>query len=111
MTPELFELATKHYVDPSGTEIDLAEDLARIKSLRRLMTRIILDGDIKERLIINHLIVLYNVFDPPFVNYLLKTSFKDESYTILNTFLIYLRRSLDVVHVDDDLLAYLKAKV
>jgi len=38
------------------------EDLRRIKYIKKLITRYVITGDLKERLILNHLIILQNVF-------------------------------------------------
>lgn len=40
------------------------EDLRRIKYIKKLITRYAVTGDLKERLILNHLIILQNVFGP-----------------------------------------------
>ena len=55
--------AAKHYDNPQchSTE-EFIEDLKRIKYIKKLITRYISDGDLKERLILNHLIILSNVF-------------------------------------------------
>lgn len=104
-------LARRYYLDTSGTEEDLLEDLTRIKFIKRLVTRYSEKRMLKERLILNHIIVLYNVFHSDFVLYLLKKSFQGDSWVIVNTFLVYLRRSLDVNSVDPVLLHYLKTRV
>ena len=41
---------------------EFVEDLNRIKYIKKLITRYVENGDLKERLILNHIIVLYNVF-------------------------------------------------
>jgi hypothetical protein len=55
----------KHYDNPQcqSTE-EFLEDLKRIKYIKKLITRYIETGELKERLILNHLIVLSNVFRP-----------------------------------------------
>ena len=54
-----------HYDNPQyySTE-DFMEDLNRIKYIKKLLTRYIEKGELKERLILNHIIVLNNVFGP-----------------------------------------------
>jgi hypothetical protein len=55
--------AAKYYENPNGVgEKEFMEDLGRIKSIKRLFARYKEKNDINERLIMNHLIVLYNVF-------------------------------------------------
>ena len=55
----------KHYDNPqcSGTE-EFYEDLKRIKYIKKLFTRYEITGELKERLILNHIIILNNVFGP-----------------------------------------------
>ena len=43
---------------------DFMEDLNRIKYIKKLITRYVEKGELKERLILNHIIVLNNVFGP-----------------------------------------------
>lgn len=43
---------------------EFAEDLNRIKYIKKLVTRYVENGDLKERLILNHIIVLNNCFGP-----------------------------------------------
>lgn len=65
LTEKNFSLyAAKFYEDPNCIDIlDFQQDLDRIKYLKRLFRRYEEKGDLKERLILNHLVVLYNVFD------------------------------------------------
>lgn len=43
---------------------DFYEDLNRIKYIKKLITRYVENGDLKERLILNHIIILNNCFGP-----------------------------------------------
>ena len=54
--------AAKHYENPNGDQIEFQEDLNRIKYIKRLFRKYTDGGELRERLILNHLIVLYNVF-------------------------------------------------
>ena len=55
--------AIKHYDNPScGGIKEFEDDLKRLRYIKRLIGRYKATGDIKERLIINHIVVLYNVF-------------------------------------------------
>ena len=55
--------AMKHYTNPHCRGVDeFQEDLNRIKYLKRLIRRYISSGELKDRLILNHIIVFYNVF-------------------------------------------------
>lgn len=55
----------KHYMNPQcqSTE-EFVEDLKHIKYIKKLLTRYIDKGDLKERLILNHLMILNNLFGP-----------------------------------------------
>lgn len=57
--------AAKNYDNKSSSTVEFYDDLSRFKYLKRLFSRYIETGDLKERLILNHLIVLYNVFGVP----------------------------------------------
>lgn len=55
--------AAKHYDNPHCYDtLEFYEDLNRFKYIKRLFNRYEESGELKERLIINHLIILYNVF-------------------------------------------------
>ena len=55
----------KHYDNPQCKNLDeFNEDIKRIKYIKKLLTRYIQTGDLKERLILNHLVILNNVFGP-----------------------------------------------
>jgi len=83
--------ASKHYNNPQC--IDVAEfysDLARIKYIKRLLRRYKQSGEIQERLVLNHLIVLYNVFGIPAANKMIFFKIEPELWPSVKTFLIYL---------------------
>lgn len=55
--------AAKHYDNPQCFDtIEFYEDLKRFKYIKRLFNRYVEDGDLKERLILNHIVVLFNLF-------------------------------------------------
>lgn len=55
--------AAKHYDNPHCYDtVEFYEDLNRFKYIKRLLNKYQEGGELKERLIINHLIVIYNVF-------------------------------------------------
>jgi hypothetical protein len=55
-------LAAKAYVKPGAVMSEFEEDMNRVLYLKRLLTKYYSTGTLKDRLIMNHLIVLYNVF-------------------------------------------------
>lgn len=66
------------------------EDFNRIKYVKRLLGRYIKEGELKERLILNHLISFYNVFDIEAANRMLWLRVQDECKPALKTFLVFL---------------------
>ena len=57
--------AAKSYDNPNCIDVlEFHSDLDRIKYVKRLFRRYVQTGDMKERLVINHLVVIYNVFQP-----------------------------------------------
>lgn len=66
LTEGNFQLfAMKAYINPHCTDVlEFHDDLKRIRYIKRLFRKYKQTGDLKERLIINHLVVLYNTFEP-----------------------------------------------
>lgn len=82
--------AAKSYESPHLLQTEFDEDLKRIKYIKRLLRKYRVDGDCKERLILNHIIILSNVFGvEPTVN-MLFLKVDQEDYPALKTFLIFL---------------------
>lgn len=82
--------AMKAYDKPNCIMSEFEEDLKRIKYVKRLMKRYRVTGDLKERLILNHLIVLANVFGVEASVRMLFYRFDREDFDILKTFLLFL---------------------
>lgn len=84
--------AIKNYDNPSCTGMsELEDDLKRFKYLKRLFNRYEKTGDPNERLIINHLILLYNVFGN-FTTQMLFFKLEEKYWSNLKTFLVFLDR-------------------
>jgi hypothetical protein len=84
-----FLYAAHHYLNPCVDEQEFLDDLSRIKNLRRLFGRYEKHGELKERLIINHLMVLYNVFEHKALTRMLAFKLYDQLH-ILKPFLMLL---------------------
>lgn len=82
--------AIKAYNKPNCVMSEFYEDLKRIKYVKRLFIKYYNDKEIKERLVINHLIVLYNVFGAQAATRILFYRVDEKHYAILKTFLIFL---------------------
>ncbi len=63
VTHENFQLvAAKHYDDIAATDLDFQEDMRRFLLIKRLLNSYRKTGDLKYRLILNHIIIIMNVF-------------------------------------------------
>jgi len=84
--------AAKHYYNPRFSDIDeFYEDLKRFKYVKRLVNRYLDDKDLSERLILNHLIVIFNAFGiEPSVN-MLKVKLDERHWPVIKPFLIFLK--------------------
>lgn len=83
--------AAKFYISPHYIEQEFFSDLKRIKYTKRLIQKYRLSGELKERLILNHIIMVYNVFDTEACTRMLFLKVKKYDYSALKTFLVYLR--------------------
>jgi hypothetical protein len=84
--------AIKHYENPSSmTREDFDEDMKRFKYLKRLLKRYVRGGSLRTHLIINHLIILYNVFGEA-ATPLLFFKMEREYWSILKTLLVFLNK-------------------
>lgn len=92
LTNKNFELfASQNYNNPECCEIEeFKDDLRRFKYLKRLLRRYEMTGDLQERLILNHIIVIYNVFGIKAANRMMWFKVEEEHYSALKTFLVFL---------------------
>jgi hypothetical protein len=82
--------AVQHYRNPHCTGVkDFKDDLARLKYIKRLLNKYNRCGELNERLLLNHIILLYNVFGTEATN-LLFFKIERKSWSALKTFLVYL---------------------
>ena len=80
--------------------IDIEEfydDLKKIKYIKRLFNIYLNDGQLKERLILNHLIIFYNVFPIQAGTRILFYKIEEQFWPMLKTFLIFLDRMPDKI--------------
>ena len=84
--------AIKFYNNPHAvTKEDFEDDLKRIKYIKRLLKRYKNTGVLKTHLILNHLTVLFNVFDDA-ATPLLFYNLEEELWQAIESFLIFLSR-------------------
>ena len=84
--------AMQHYDNPQCVEVEeFNDDLRRIKYIKRLFNQYDMDGVLKERLILNHIIVFFNVFQTRAATRILFFKIEEKFWPMLKTFLFYLR--------------------
>lgn len=92
------EFAVKHYSNPRCLSADeFFEDLNRFKYIKRLLNRYERTGVVQEKLVINHLISIFNVFDIPAATEMSYARTKESTWPALKTFLLF----LDYVHPEN----------
>jgi len=83
--------AIKHYDNPHCKGIDeFYDDLKRFKYLKRLFRKHCAGKGLKERLILNHIIVIYNLFGPEAATKMLFYKIEKKFWSQLKTFLVFL---------------------
>ena len=108
--------AIKHYENPqSVTTDDFYDDLKRIRWIKKLLKKYKNEGELKTHLLINHFIILYNVFGDaatPMLFYKLEKDY----WSVLKTFIVYLQRfpeypitKIHEIPLDDDCLKTLNS--
>lgn len=97
MTEKLTEnnfllFAMHHYDNPQcHSVVEFEEDMKRFLYLKKLFTRYSQNGELRERLILNHIIVLYNIFGEAATT-MLFYKLEEKYWRSLVTFLVYLDR-------------------
>ena len=95
----LIEFAAHYYRNPGCLSVEeFFQDIARFKYVKRLLNRYHRTGVVQERLLINHLILIYNVFDSAAATEILFQRCDEETYPALKSCLIYLNRIEDKTH-------------
>ena len=90
--------AMKEYNDIQCTDIEeFYDDLKKIKYIKRLFNIYKNTGQLKERLILNHLIVFYNVFPIQAGTRILFYKIEKSFWPMLKTFLIFLDRMPETI--------------
>ena len=90
--------AMREYINVQCIDIEeFYDDLKKIKYIKRLFNAYKNNGQLKERLILNHLIIFYNVFNVPAGTRILFYKIEKDFWPMLKTFLIYLDRMPDKI--------------
>ena len=84
--------AMQHYDNPQCVEVEeFNDDLRKIKYIKRLFNQYFLGGELKERLLLNHIIVFFNVFQTKAATRILFFKLEDKFWPVLKPFLFYLQ--------------------
>lgn len=86
------EYAVKNYRNPNCVSVlEFLDDLKTIKYIKRLINKYAVQHELKERLILNHIISLSNVFGVEATVNMLYYKIENHHHDILNAFLIFLK--------------------
>ena len=89
--------AIKAYDKPNCIMSEFSEDMKRFNYLKRLFRRYRKHNELRERLVLNHLVVLNNVFGPEVMTRLLFYEMAESDYPQLKTYLLFLSCMPEVV--------------
>ena len=85
------EYAVSNYLNPNCISVlEFLDDLKIIKYIKRLINKYVDKSELKERLILNHIISLSNVFGVEATVNMLRFKIDSENHDVLNAFFIYL---------------------
>jgi hypothetical protein len=89
--------AMHHYDNPQcHSLVEFEEDMKRFLYLKKLLSRYKNNGELRERLILNHIIVLYNIFGDAATR-MLFYKIEESNWDALTTFLVYLNRMPETI--------------
>lgn len=85
------QYAMSVYTNPSCTGMrEFVEDISRIKYIKRLLRRYKKTGELRDQLLLNHFIILSNVFGKQGACRLLFFKVEPDLYSDIKTFMVYL---------------------
>jgi len=103
------EFAIANYNNPNCVSVlEFLDDLKRIRYVKRLIKKFAERGELRERLILNHIIFLSTNFGIDGTMTMLRYKVGKENVNILNSFLIFLNYCDILVEYDEDLLLKLR---
>ena len=82
--------AIKAYDKPNCIMSEFTDDMKRFNYLKRLFQRYRKYDELREQLVLNHLVVIYNVFGPEVATRLLFFKMSKDDYSALKTYLLFL---------------------
>ena len=89
--------AMKAYDRPNCLMSEFKEDMKRFNYLKRLFHKYRKTGELKEQLVLNHLVVIYNIFGPEPATRILFYRIPKEDWSALKTYLLFLSYMPNVV--------------
>ena len=106
ITPDnVLMYAIRNYTNPHCEgEKEFEDDLKRFKYIKRLLRKYYDTGVLKERLLLNHIIVLNNVFGADACATLLLYKIQEDYWPVLKSFLLFLNilRDDELTHIEKD---------
>jgi hypothetical protein len=89
--------ATKCYDKPNCIMSEFKEDMKRFNYIKRLFRRYTKYGELRENLLLNHLIILYNVFGVEATTRMLFFKISKSDWPALKTYLLFLSYMPEVI--------------
>tara|TARA_B100001248_G_scaffold949_1_gene680 strand:+ start:9530 stop:9904 length:375 start_codon:yes stop_codon:yes gene_type:complete len=84
--------AAQNYKNPTYSDIEeFYEDLKRFKYIKRLLNRYLETDDLADRLLLNHFIVVFNMFGIKAALNILDLKLEDKHWPVVKPFLVFLR--------------------
>ena len=88
---EMFLYAAKHYYNPTFSDIEeFYEDFKRFKYIKRLVNRYLQTKVFPHRLLLNHIIIVFNVFGIDAALKLLNHSLDENHWPVIKPILLYM---------------------
>jgi hypothetical protein len=109
---EFDEYAINNYRNPNCISVlEYLEDLNKFKYIKRLINKYVEKGELRERLILNHIIFLSNVFGVEATVNMLRFKIEEKNHNVLNAFLVMLKYIHDNEIHDSELLEEIKRRI
>lgn len=113
---EFIKFCLNNYRTPHFSRAEFEADLNKIVILKKMFRRYKSTGNINERLVLNNIIILINVFGVETANFILFYRLEREFHSYIKTFLMFLTSLVDcgiahAVEVDDELEVIISTKV
>ncbi len=106
------EYAINNYRNPNCISVlEYLEDLNKFKYIKRLINKYVEKGELRERLILNHIIFLSNVFGVEATVNMLRFKIEEKNHNVLNAFLVMLKYIHDNEIHDSELLEEIKRRI